>query len=171
VTAINFSQHQEKQMKPTRLRSLRAPVLLAAAMVGLAVSASGCVIDGSSGNTCGNPAGCYPDLTIFWQIRSDITAGKPLITCDAAGGADTVVALIDNGCLGTQLTEFDGPCPVGAVSGSFVAQLPAPSTYDVSLELHSGGPTGPKLSETSILVQPVGCSGAATPTADMFVNY
>jgi hypothetical protein len=45
-------------------------------------------------------------------------------------------------------------------------------TYNVSLELHSGGPNGTLLSETPILVQPVDCSGlSATPRADLLVNF
>lgn len=160
-------------MKATRgKRSLHVPVLLAA-MAGLALSASGCIIDASSNPSCGpTPVGCYPDLTIFWEIRSQPMQGNPLITCDAAGGANAVVALIDGGCLGSALVEFDGACPAGTASGSFVAPLPNAGTYNVSLELHSGGPNGPKLSETPILVQPVDCSGnTATPTASMFVNF
>jgi hypothetical protein len=160
-------------MKATRgKRSLHVPVLLAA-MAGLALSASGCIIDASSNPSCGpTPSGCYPDLTINWEVRSQPTVGNPLITCDAAGGANAVVALIDGGCLGSALVEFDGLCPAGTASGSFVAPLPNAGTYNVSVELHSGGPNGPKLSETPILVQPVDCGGqTATPTASMFVDF
>src|SRR5262252_3365980 len=124
-------------MKATRRnRSLHVP-LLVAAMAGLALSASGCVIDASTGTACGpTPAGCYPDLSIYWEVRSNLTAGNPPIACDAAGGADTVVALIDGGCLGSSLVEFDGACPAGTSSGYFVAALPNQGTYNVSLELH-----------------------------------
>lgn len=157
---------------PRRNRSLHVPVLVAA-MAGLALSASGCVIDASTPTSCGStPVGCYPDLTIFWEVRSNLTAQQPLITCDAAGGANTVVALIDGGCLGSTLVEFDGPCPVGASSGSFIAALPNPGTYNVSLELHSGGPGGPRLSSTDVVPFGVDCTGGSvTPTAPMLVNF
>jgi hypothetical protein len=143
-------------------------------MAGLAVSASGCVIDGSSSTpSCGpTPVNCFPDLTIYWALRSNITAGKPPIACDAAGGADTVVALIDGGCLGSTLAEFDGACPAGVTAGSLTAQLDNPGTYNVSLELHSGGPTGPLISQTGVVPFGVDCSGnSATPTAPLDVNF
>jgi len=147
--------------------------VLFVAVVGLAVSASGCIIDGSSSSpSCGGtPAGCVPDLTINWQVSRASTGGP--ITCDAAGGADTVVALIDGGCFGSTVYEFDGLCAAGTTAGSFLAQLPGPgSDYGVSLELHSGGPTGLKLSETPIAVFSVNCSGnSATQVADLSVNF
>jgi hypothetical protein len=160
-------------MNATRgIRSLHVPVLFAA-MVGLAVSASGCIIDASSGPSCGaNPAGCYPDLTIFWEIRSMTLPANPAISCDQAGGADTVVALIDGGCLGSNLVSFTSACPVGVTGGSFVAPLPNAATYNVSLELHSGGAGGPVLSATDVVPFGVDCTGAsATPTAPLFVNF
>lgn len=142
-------------------RWLRAPMLLLAA-AGLAVSASGCIIDNSS-----PPDVCTPDLLISWQIFRNNTS--TLLTCSQAGGADTVTAQIDGGAYGSVLTSFPAPCPANAASGSFIAQLPASGTYNVSLELTSAGSL---LSETNVLVQPVDCSGAsATPTAPLFVNF
>jgi len=58
------------------LGSRRAPLLLAA-MVGLALSGSGCIIDGGSYAPV-----CTPDLTISWRILS---AGNVPITCSQAG--------------------------------------------------------------------------------------
>jgi len=143
--------------------SLRAPMLLAA-FAGLALSASGCIIDGSSNNN----TGCTPDLTISWRIMSNID-GLPL-TCAEAGNADTVTAWIDGGGLAT-LTAFDTPCPAGASSGSFVALLPSTGSYGVSLELTRVGDPVP-LSETDVLAQGVDCSGlSATPRADLFVDF
>lgn len=112
-------------------------------------------------------SGCTPDLTISWEIRSNLSAGNPLITCDEAGGADTVTAVI--GGSGVLLTSFDSPCPATATQGSFVVPLAISGTYNVSLELTAGDV---KLSETPLLVQPVDCSGvSATPVADLFVNF
>jgi hypothetical protein len=141
-------------------RSLGASVLFAA-VAGLAVSASGCIIDGSSNN------GCSPDLTVSWRIISDLDG--QVITCGEAGGADTVTAWIDSASYA--LTPWDSSCPANQAQGSFVVPLPHTDTYDVTLELHTGGPNGTLLSETPILVQPVDCSGLSqTPRADLHVN-
>ena len=153
-------------MKATRENrwSLRAPVLLAA-VFGLALSASGCIIDGSSGpvdsdgdgiadiydacptlpedyngiqDTDGCPDGgsvCLPDLTIFWRIVSNIDG--QVLTCDQAGHADTVTAQIDGGSYGSVLHSFPAACPANATTGSFKVELPASDIYNVSLELTS----------------------------------
>jgi hypothetical protein len=185
-------------MKATRANrwSLRVPMLLAAAS-GLALSASGCIIDGSSGpvdsdgdgiadiyDSCptlpedyngfqdndGCPDGgsvCLPDLTIFWRIVSSID--QQVLTCSQAGNADTVTAQIDGGSYGSTLHSFPSPCSASATSGSFKVELPASGSYNVSLELTAGATV---LSETNVLVQPVDCSGlTATPEAPLYVNF
>ena len=140
-------------------RSLRAPMLLAAA-AGLALSASGCIIDSSND-------GCSPDLTISWLLTSNIDGFA--ITCAEAGNADTVTAWIDGGGLGTNLTAYPSPCPANSDSGSFVALLPTTGTYDITVELTAGGTL---LSETPILTKVVDCSGlSATPPAELLVNF
>jgi hypothetical protein len=142
-------------------RWLRVPMLFLA-LSGLAVSASGCIIDNTS-----SPDICLPDLTINWRIVSSLD--NAVLTCAEAGNADTVTAQIDGGAFGSALTSFTGPCPANATSGSFIAELPASGTYNVSLELTSGATL---LSETNVLVQPVDCSGnTSTPRADLFVNF
>jgi len=142
-------------------RWLRAPMLLLAASA-LALSASGCIIDNSS-----SPDVCLPDLLVSWQIFRNNTS-IPL-TCSQAGGADTVTAQIDGGAFGSVLTDFPAPCPANATSGSFIVELPATGTYNVSLDLTSGGSS---VSTTNILVQPVDCSGnTATPVAPLYVNF
>ena len=141
-------------------KSLRAPVLLAAA-AGIALSASGCIIDSSSNN------GCSPDLTISWLITSNLDGAA--LTCYEAGNATSVVATIDGGGLGTNLTDFASPCPANADSGSFVALLPTTGTYDIAVELRSGATV---LSTTPVLTKVVDCSGlSATPPAELFVNF
>jgi hypothetical protein len=142
-------------------RSLGASMLFAA-VAGLAVSASGCIIDGSSNN------GCSPDLTVSWRIVSNLDG--QIITCAEAGGADTVTAWVDGS--GLPLTPTSVVCPANQSQGSFPVFFDATGTYNVSLELHSGGPNGTLLSETPVLVQPVDCSGlSATPQADLTVNF
>jgi len=141
-------------------RSLRAPMLLAAA-AGIALSASGCIIDSSSNN------GCSPDLTVSWFLTSNID-GFP-ITCAEAGGADTVTAWIDGGGLGANLTAYPSPCPGSSDSGSFIALLPTTGTYDITVELTAAGTL---LSETPILTRVVDCSGlTSTPPAELLVNF
>ncbi len=154
-------------------RSLRAPVLFAVLSAGLALSASGCFIE-SSGPSCKphettDPT-CIPDLTISWRLISMLDGS--ILTCDEAGFADTVTAWIDGGGFCSQLVAFDADCQPTQTEGSFIAQLPDRGTYNVSLELHTGGPTGTLLSETPVLVQSVSCAGtSATPRADLFVNF
>ncbi len=142
-------------------KSLRAPVLLAAA-AGIALSASGCIIDSSSND------GCRPDLTISWRIIGDLSTPPTPITCAEAGNADTVIAVIDGGGLGDVPTEYTSPCPTNSTSGSFVALLPTTGVYNISVELWSAT----ILSETPLLTKTVDCSGlSATPPAELLVNF
>ncbi len=157
-------------------RSLRTPVLFAVLSAGLALSASGCFIE-SSGPSCKphettDPT-CIPDLTISWRLVSNLPATfGNVLTCDQAGFADTVTAWIDGGGYCSQLVAFDSDCQPTQTEGSFIAPLPDRGTYNVSLELHTGGPNGTLLSETQVLVQSVSCSGtSATPRADLAVNF
>jgi hypothetical protein len=139
-------------------RSLGASVLFAA-VAGLAVSASGCIIDGSSNN------GCSPDLTVSWRIVSDLDG--QVITCAEANNADSVTAWIRSPSFPEQ--AFDAPCPANQSQGSFLVQLPNTDSYIVSLDLNAG-PT--VISSTTELVQGVDCSGiSATPRADLHVNF
>ena len=46
-----------------------APPMLLAAAAGIALSASGCIIDSSND-------GCPPDLTISWLLTSNSTASR-----------------------------------------------------------------------------------------------
>src|SRR3954454_7103671 len=151
-------------MKATRGNrwSVRAPMLLAA-VFGLAMSASGCIIDGSNGPV---DDVCLPDLTIRWRIVSMID--NQILTCDEAGYADTVTAEIDGGSYGSMIHSFSAPCPANATSGSFKVELPASGSYGVSLDLTAAGVSR---SATNVLVQGVDCSGlAVTPEAPLFVN-
>ena len=143
-------------------RSSSAPLLFAA-FAGLALTGSGCIIESSNSP----PSSCLPDLTISWEIRSNLAAGNPLLTCAQAGNANRLTAWIDGS--GLPLTAFDTGCPANASSGSFVAELDFTGTFTVTLELWS---PDTKLSETNELIQTVGCSGAsATPVAPLFVNF
>jgi len=173
VTAVFLSSKQENLMKAEgNRRSLRAPLLFAV-VSGLALSASGCFVE-SSGPSCvphetTDPT-CIPDLTISWRLVSMLD--NSILTCAEAGNADTVTAWIDGGGYCSQLVAFDSDCLATQTEGSFIAPLPDRGTYNVSLELHTGGPNGTLLSETQVLVQSVSCTGtSATPRADLFVNF
>jgi len=134
--------------------------MMLAAAAGLALSASGCIIDSSND-------GCSPDLTISWLITSNLD--QAALTCYEAGNATTVVARIDGGGLGTNLTDYPSPCPANSDSGSFVALLPTTGTYDITVELTAGSVL---LSETPVLTKVVDCSGlSATPPAELLVNF
>jgi hypothetical protein len=110
---------------------------------------------------------CSPDLTIPWRIVSNLNGA--VLTCLQAGNASGVIAQIDGGGL-TVLTDFPGGCPTSGTTGTLVAQVPAPGSYNASLRLLGAG--GTLLSETGVLVQPVDCSGlSATPRADLLVNF
>ena len=148
-------------MRATRgiRQSLRVPLLFAAAS-GLALSVSGCIIDSSSG--------CSPDLTIPWRIVSALDGA--VLTCSEAT-ADTVSALINGGGLPT-LTAFNQGCPAGSSQGSIVAALPTTGTYNVSVDLLSGGVNGNSLSSTGVVPFGVDCSGlSSTPQVDLLVNF
>ncbi len=138
-------------------RSLRAPLLFAAA-AGLALSASGCIIDNG---------GCSPDLTIPWRIVSNLD-GR-VLTC-AQATADTVTAFIDGP--GVALTAFSQVCGASSSQGTIIAQLPMIGDYNVSVSLTSGGPSGASLSETGVVPFPVDCSGlSSTDPVDLLVNF
>jgi hypothetical protein len=126
------------------------------------LSASGCIIDGSSS--------CSPDLTVPWRIVSALD--NAILTCNEAGGADTVTAWIDGGALGANTTPFSQVCAANSTQGSIIALLPATGTYDVSVELRSGGLNGTLLSETGVVPFAVDCSGlSSTPRVDLAVNF
>ena len=80
-----------------------------------------------------------------------------------------MVARIDGGGLGTNLTDYPSVCPANSDSGSFVALLTTTGTYDITVELRSGASV---LSATPILTKVVDCSGlSSTPPAELFVNF
>ncbi len=116
-------------MKTNSIRAfLLGPVLFAAA-VGLAVTASGCVVDTGPGYG----VNCESDLIVPWQIQNEAGAA---VTCDAAGAATVVVSFTDanNG-----QTNFPQPCQAGRSAGSQDILLQQNySSYDLTVNLYDG---------------------------------
>src|SRR5450432_2097400 len=73
-------------MMTKSFRTLTLGSVLCALAVGLALAASGCVVDPGPGNGYGS--GCQSDIYVDWQIQN--VAGG-FVTCDAAGAATVVI--------------------------------------------------------------------------------
>ena len=136
-------------MKTNCLRAfVLGPVLFALA-VGLALTASGCVVDSGPGYGYG---GCQPDVFVDWQIQNP--AGGQ-VTCDAAGAA-TVVIDIDG-------ADYPQTCPDGYSYGSQDILLQqANASYNITVNLEDK--TGAALAvpqTTSLNVS--SCQSYATP--------
>ena len=124
------------------------PVLFAVA-VGLAVTASGCVVDGGPGYGYG---GCQPDVFVDWQIQNP--AGGA-VTCDAVG-AKTVVIDIDG-------ADFPQTCPDGFSYGSqdiLLQQVNA--SYKITVNLEDGDGLALAVPQTTT-VEVTACQSYATP--------
>jgi hypothetical protein len=121
-----------------------APALLLAAVAGLAVSASGCVIDDGSNH-------CAPFLTVPWSIV-DNTTNAP-ITCSMAGA--TSVEIDVNGQAYTQ------NCTPNQTGGQIDILLSGSGGYTVDAFLLNGSTT---LSEAHPPSFGVGCVDTQTPT-------
>ena len=162
------------------LRSVGIPVLLVA---GLGLSASGCIIDGSSSapdaDGDGIPDGrdacpldpedfigvadgcpettCLPDLFVNWRIIESGT--NVVLTCDAVP-ANTLRVNVSG-----QTTDF--PCPTGVSAGSIPYYLDVTGTYTVMVQLLNGTQV---LSSTGTNSIAVDCSGnTQTPLIDLAV--
>jgi len=125
----------------------RIPALLAVAL-GLALSASGCIID----DTGGPGPGCFPDLTLSYVVLDNATGNA--ISC-AAAGADTVRVTANGQAL-------DYVCDAGASPRTLVVQFDQAGYVDVYVELYGNGKllshvNGPM---TGLYV---GCSGYVIP--------
>jgi hypothetical protein len=131
---------------------LRGPLLLIAA-AGLAISASGCIIDGSSS--------CSPDLFVNWDIRANATNAS--LTCDQVP-ADTVSVSVSGASINPFVQNI--ACPVGVSAGTIPIALPVTDTYFVQVTLLSGGNVLSQTSNNAIFVD---CGGTDTPIVDLVV--
>jgi hypothetical protein len=129
-------------MTTSRIRKFaQTPALLAVAL-GLALSASGCIIDDSGGPG----AGCYPDLSLSYVI-TDYATGST-ISC-ATAGADTVRFVVNG-------SAVDKDCNTGAVVQPVTIPLNQTGTVDVYVELYGAGQL---LSSVPTMTVQVGCGG------------
>jgi len=102
----------------------RIPALLALAL-GLALSASGCIIDDSGGS---GPS-CYPDLQLSYVVLDNATGNA--ISC-AYAGADTVRVTVNG-------RAVDFVCDAGPSPRTIVIPLDQPGDVDVYVELFGNG--------------------------------
>ena len=131
-------------------RSLRVPMFFAA-VAGIALSASGCLIESSS------PPPCSPDLFVNWRIIE--SGSNAVLTCDEVPA--TTVRVNVSG----QTTDF--ACPAGVSGGQIPYYLDVTGTYTVMVTLLDGGTV---LSQTPNNAIDVDCSGlTSTPLIDLVV--
>jgi hypothetical protein len=145
-------------MTTSRIRKIaQTPAVfraLLAVALGLALSASGCIIDDSGGPG----PGCFPDLTLSYVISDNATGTQ--ISC-ATAGADTVRVTING-------TPIDYPCNTGAGQQALTIQLDQPGTVDVFVELYGSSQL---LSSVPTMTVQVGCGGYQIGTpAELPVN-
>jgi hypothetical protein len=114
-------------MMTKSFRTLTLGSVLCTVAVGLALTASGCVVD--TGPSNGYGYGCQSDLLVDWQIEN-LKGG--FVTCAAAGAA-TVVIDIDG-------TPYPQTCDSIQTTGSQDIPLQANyATYDVTVTLEDAG--------------------------------
>ena len=117
-------------------------------VAGIALSASGCVIKGST-----TPA-CFPDLTVRWRIVGSGSILAP--TCDEVGATTIRVSI------GGEVTDLS--CPSTQSTGSIPFYLDAAGPYAVSVSLLDGSTV---LAQGSASVV-VDCGGLSqTPVIDL----
>jgi hypothetical protein len=137
-------------MNPTRgsRRWLPGPLLLIAAAAWLAISASGCIIDGSSS--------CSPDLFVNWEIVEN--GSNAILTCDQVP-ADTIRVNVSGAVQNVA-------CPVGISTGSIPFALPVTDTYYVQVTLLGGGNVLSQTGNNPIFGD---CNGTDTPLIPLVV--
>lgn len=136
-------------MTTSRIRkSAQTPALLAVAL-GLAVSASGCIIDDSGGTG----PGCYPELTLSYVVLDNATNNA--ISC-ATAGADTVRISVNG-------YPVDYTCNTGAGAQTVVIPLDYPGDVNVYVELFGNGQSLSHVNQGMTVY--VGCNGYVIPQA------
>src|SRR5437764_4745880 len=100
-----MTRDQETPMNTKSFRTLALGPLLFAAVAGIALTVSGCVVDTNPNDGYGY--GCQSDLVVDWQIQN-VAGGS--VTCDAINPAQVVID-IDG-------AKYPQICPAGYSYGS-----------------------------------------------------
>lgn len=137
----------------TKSSTIRRMALGAVALAGLALTGSGCIIDGSSGP-------CLPDLFVPFQIVQNLPPADPPITCATAGAVEVQ--------LDVNSQPFAMPCSASMSGGEF--QVPLASSGRYLLDIFLVDAAGSSISEAHPQEFSVGCSDHQTPTVILPVN-
>jgi hypothetical protein len=152
-----------------RTTSRIGSLTLLAVAAGLAVSASGCIVDDGNPGPYGGGA-CYPDLYVNWQVVQTANNVDTPITCATAGAA-TLTGQVD-------VFTDTVTCPAGSSGSSAGGQplyfpLNQVGTYAVNVQLRDA--SGNILSQTGVNGSPpsiyVDCSGnTQSPTLVLSIS-
>jgi hypothetical protein len=137
-------------MNTKSFRTLALGPLLFAAVVGIALTLSGCVVDTSPNGGYGY--GCQSDLYVDWQIQN-VAGGS--VTCDAINPAQVVID-IDG-------AKYPQTCPAGYSYGNQDIVLASNyASYNVTVNLNdmNGNPLAVPQTTT---IQVTSCGSYATP--------
>jgi hypothetical protein len=137
-------------MNTKSFRTLALGPLLLAAVVGLGVALSGCVVDTTPNGGYGY--GCQSDLYVDWQIQN-IAGGS--VTCDAVNPAQVVID-IDG-------AKYPQTCPAGYSYGN--QDIPLQSnyaTYNVTVNLEDMNGNALAVPQTT-KIEVTACGSYQTP--------
>lgn len=137
-------------MNTKSFRTLAFGPLLFAAVVGIVLTLSGCVVD--TGPNGGYGYGCQSDLYVDWQIQN-VAGGS--VTCDAINPAQVVID-IDG-------AKYPQTCPAGYSYGNQDIVLQSNyATYNVTVNLDdmNGNPLAVPQTTT---IQVTSCGSYVTP--------
>jgi hypothetical protein len=141
-------------MKTNGIRAFVLGPALFVAAVGLALSASGCVIDPGPGYD----VSCQSDLFVQWQIQNESGAA---VTCAGAGAA-TVTINIDGAPYPQKCT------PDLSEGGQDIPLQQNNASYDVTVSLYDAG-RNPLAVPQEITINVGGCGSYSTPSPALLV--
>ncbi len=145
-------------MNTKSFRTLALGPTLLAAVVGLGLALSGCVVDTTPNDGYGYGYGCQSDLYVDWQIQNP--AGGS-VTCAAAGAA-TVVINIDG-------VNYPQTCPPSKVLGyQDIALQQNYASYNVTVNLEDANGNALAVPQTTSIDVTV-CDSYKTPGPALLV--
>ena len=137
-------------MNTKSFRTLALGPLLLAAVVGLGLALSGCVVDTTPNGGYGY--GCQSDLYVDWQIQN-VAGGS--VTCDAINPAQVVID-IDG-------AKYPQTCPAGFSYGNQDILLQANyASYNVTVNLEDMNGNALAVPQTT-KIDVTSCGSYATP--------